>query len=402
MATIKYFLRQSTSDLESFGLYIKITKDRQRKVISLKKTCTKKDWDEKKEEFRKSFPNAKAENLNLASFKIKIQTILNDAFLQKREITLDELESELINKRNKSKLSLFQFWKFKIENYKSMGKFRNSMIYHDAFITLKKFIDNREIDYKDLNYTLLKGLESFMRANNNKDTTISVRMRTIRALYNDAIKNEYTSKDNYPFDKYSISKLNTKTRKRALDIESFERLKQFDVKCHPQYTDSFNYFLFSYYMRGMNFIDMAKLTWENLQNDSIFYLRSKTKKPFKIRIRPEVAEIIEYYKVNYPSEKYILPILNKADLKPIQIYYRQQKMLRRFNKEIKEIAKICGIDSNITSYVIRHTLGNNLKKAGASITVIKEVYGHDEEKTTNIYLNEINPEELDNQIDLYL
>ena len=402
MATIKYYLRQSKANLETFTLYVKITKDRKRKVISMNMTCTEKDWDSKKEEFTKSYTNYKAFNSQLQSFKINIHTILNDAKLKKKAITLEELESELLNKSSKKKLSLFQFWEFKIENYKKMGKFRNSMIYHDALITLKKFLENKAIDFKDLNYTLLKGLESYMRTNNNKDTTISVRMRTIRALYNDAIKNEYISKDYYPFEKYSISKLNTKTRKRAIDVKSFELLKQFDIKSHPQYADSFNYLIFSYYMRGMNFIDMAKLTWDNLQNDSIFYIRSKTKKPFKIRIRPEVAEIIEYYKLNYPSDKYILPILNKADLTPIQIYYRQQKMLRKFNKELKEIANICSIDTNITSYVIRHTLGNNLRKAGASISFLKDVYGHDAESTTNIYVNDIDPEDLDNEIDLYL
>ena len=50
MATIKYYLRQSKANLETFTLYVKITKDRKRKVISMNMTCTEKDWDSKKEE----------------------------------------------------------------------------------------------------------------------------------------------------------------------------------------------------------------------------------------------------------------------------------------------------------------------------------------------------------------
>ena len=120
-----------------------------------------------------------------------------------------------------------------------------------------------------------------------------------------------------------------------------------------------------------------------------------------MRIKPEVAKIIEYYKTNKITE-YIFPIVNKNDLTPIQIRYRQDKILKKFNKEIKQIGKLCDIITPITSYVVRHTFANSLRKKGMSIDMISELMGHDATETTHIYLKKIEDNELDDELDKFI
>lgn len=55
-----------------------------------------------------------------------------------------------------------------------------------------------------------------MRARGNKDTSMSFQMRTLRAVFNRAIKLKAVAREKNPFTDYKISRFNTRTPKRAL------------------------------------------------------------------------------------------------------------------------------------------------------------------------------------------
>ena len=56
------------------------------------------------------------------------------------------------------------------------------------------------------------------------------------------------------------------------------------------------------------------------------------------------------------------------------------------NTALKQIARQLEIDINLTFYVARHTMATTLKRKQVSTDVIKEVMGHQDIKTTQIYL----------------
>jgi site-specific recombinase XerD len=59
-------------------------------------------------------------------------------------------------------------------------------------------------------------------------------------------------------------------------------------------------------------------------------------------------------------------------LTPLQLENRKHKTLQRYNKELKEIAIICGIDKQLSSYVARHSFANCLKQKEVATDVISE------------------------------
>jgi site-specific recombinase XerD len=91
----------------------------------------------------------------------------------------------------------------------------------------------------------------------------------------------------------------------------------------------------------------------------------------------------------------VFPILLKENLTPMQIENRKHKTLRRFNKQLKEIAKIQGVKKNVTSYVIRHSFATNLKYAGISADLIGQSMGHQDVSVTNAYLKEFKDDIID-------
>jgi len=52
--------------------------------------------------------------------------------------------------------------------------------------------------------------------------------------------------------------------------------------------DARNYFVFSFYTRGMNYTDMMVLKWQDIDETTISYIRNKTKGRFVITILPPV------------------------------------------------------------------------------------------------------------------
>ena len=49
---------------------------------------------------------------------------------------------------------------------------------------------------------------------------------------------------------------------------------------------------------------------------------------------------------------------------PKQIENRKKKTRTKYNKDLREIAFHCEIDTNLTSYVARHSFANSLKQMG--------------------------------------
>ncbi|GAB3224305.1 hypothetical protein GCM10027423_60050 [Spirosoma arcticum] len=127
-------------------------------------------------------------------------------------------------------------------------------------------------------------------------------------------------------------------------------------------------FLFSYYCGGINFIDMAMLTWSNVATDlhshqRLNYTRQKTGGKFTIRLMPVALAILERYSPDSKPQPLtsIFPILNDALHKtPSQRHNRCSETMGQVNTDLKAIGKAVGIDTPLTTYVARHSFATSL------------------------------------------
>lgn len=180
------------------------------------------------------------------------------------------------------------------------------------------------------------------------------------------------------------------------------KIIKFDSEKHLHLRDARNYFVFSFYTRGMNYTDMMVLKWEDIDATTVSYIRNKTKGRFVITILPPVKEILSYYQAHALPTEYVFPILLKDGLTPAQIDHRKKKTLAKYNRDLKEIASICGINKSLSSYVARHSFANCLKQKGVATDVIGESLGHKDITTTQVYLKELGSSVLDEAAALLL
>lgn len=395
MASIKIIQRTKPLSNGLYPIFLRVTKDRKSKYIAINLAAEKSQWNSSKGEFRKNYPDSKQFNETLKEITKRAEKIISDSLAEGEDISLDEFYDSFFGYKLDKQMSFLDAFQEYIDELMKSNRIGNAKYYIATKKSFAKFLNDGSVSFKEVTPKLLKDYEVFLRANNNSDTGIAAKMRALRAIFNDAIKKNYTKQDYYPFTTYKISKFKKTNNKRAISNASIKKIVNIDINKHPQFTNCRNYFLFSYYTRGMNFYDMMLLTWDNIKEDKIYYTRRKTKTAFTIQILDPVKEILSYYKSQNRGTNYVFPILLSEDMTPIQIENRKFKTLKQYNKQLKELGELAKIEEKLTSYVARHSFATNLKQKGVSTDIISEAMGHQNIAITQTYLKELDNNVLD-------
>ena len=145
-------------------------------------------------------------------------------------------------------------------------------------------------------------------------------------------------------------------------------------------------FMFSFYMRGMPFVDIAYLRKKDLKNKMLAYSRKKTNQYLTVEWVKEAQEIIDRYAQINSTSPYLLPIIQQDDGTEQKQYHR---MLENINYNLKKIGEMTGLKMPLTTYTARHTWASIARDVGVPIPIISEGMGHNSIKTTQVYLNSI-------------
>jgi len=367
-------------------LMLRITQDRKTKYLSIGISCHPDLWDFNKNEPRKKHPRSQLIKSIIQQKRSEYENSILEFKRDKQDFTPEALilrteEPELERK------TVFEFFDIFIERLKLSKQVGNANIYRQTKNSFQSFLKGKDILFNQVTVSMVENYKAQMKNKGNFDTSISVRLRTLRALFNKAINEGYAKKSDYPFDKAKLSDLKLETRKRAITKSDIEKIKSLDLKPGTTIFEARQYFIFAYYGLGINFIDIANLKWADITDNIIHYERSKTGKELNFKLTPEAVEIIEYWKPLTKNNEYVFPILNsKKHITPTQIKDRAKKVIGRVNRDLKEIGFQAGIETPLTTYVARHTAATVLKQKGKPIALISEALGHKSEAVTKVYL----------------
>lgn len=282
---------------------------------------------------------------------------------------------------------LFPFMQETIVQLQKLGKTRTAETYQSALASFMRFREGKDVLISHIKDNLIVAYENSMKASGLSSNTTSFYMRILRAVYNRAVKQGIT-KQRYPFQ-YVYTGV-AKTRKRAVDISIVRRLAEMDLDRNPSAALARDMFLFSFYTRGMSFVDMAYLRKSDLSRGILTYRRRKTGQNLFIRWEKCMDEIVSSY--DNPSSFYLLPIITSSDTDERQQYIN---MSHKINRSLKSLGKKLGLPTPLTMYVARHTWANAARKKKIPISVISEGMGHTSEMTTRIYLSSLDADIID-------
>jgi len=403
MTSIKVLIRSKKLKNGEHPIILQILKNGKAKIFSIGFSCHKKHWNVKLGEIRASHPNHLQINRVLDKVKVRARNILSDFILEEKDFTLEAFEKRFRLDARKTNQNIFDFWDEIIAEFRLAGRMGNARVNADSKRALLRFNRTTVLNFREVDITLLQKFEAHLRSRGGTDGGIGVRMRALRAIYNTAIDRKLVNPSFYPFRTYKISKLKGKAIKKALTLNEIKRIEHLDFQ---EDTDSIakfrDYFIFSFYTRGMNFADMMYLKRENIGGDYIYYTRAKTKGRFSIKILPPVRLILDKFMELKNDNPYVFPIILKTGLSPSQLENRKNKVIKQYNKALKEIAQLAGVQKTVTSYVARHSYATCLKNKGVSTDVISESLGHSDIKVTQAYLKEFENSVLDEASELLL
>lgn len=182
---------------------------------------------------------------------------------------------------------------------------------------------------------------------------------------------------------------NAQTAKRALYAATVSRLATMALT-KPMQLLARDLFLFSFYTRGMSFIDMAYLQRTDIQHDILTYRRHKTGQRLSMAWLPEMEELVR--RNHEDGQPYLLPIIKRCVADERRAF---KTMQYRVNHALKSIGRSLGLLRPLTMYVARHSWASIAQASQVPLPVISAALGHTSERTTRIYLEAIDAQRVD-------
>ena len=407
MATAKIILdtRLKTSD-KTYRVKLRITDNRKSKYypaqhkrdassdnlipdeLDLNKKFSQKEFDriinatrrtDKEKDYKTAFD----------SFEAKANACINKL----KVFTFSAFEKLYVINRG-AKDNLLIAYNEKIKQLKLNDQIGNAVNYQCAINSINKF--KTGLKYADITPEFLKAYEKHMLDKGRSKTTVSMYLRTLRTMMNEAIADNLIDKSLYPFrhirsEKKKYTPPAAKNVKKALTPENIGKLYYYDKAPLKAMQKAKDFWVFSYLCNGMNMKDILSLKWSNIDGDYIHYERAKTKDTkeeettITVHLKDDAKAVIRKYGIkSLNPDSYVFPELND-NMNSQEKYDRVQSFTHHMNKNLAKICKDLGIPK-ISTYSARHSFATTLKKNNASVEIIREALGHSSTTTTKNYL----------------
>ncbi len=384
MTSIKAKLRASIIDGQKGVIYYQVIHNRAIRQIKTEYTLDSDEWNSKSGSaiINCSKPE-RAKRLKLINDKIsfeirKLYQLAKRLENQGRINHCDDLIFEY--QRQPKGQTLFSYFTAEITRLKELHRLGTAANYLATFNSFFKFRMGEDLIFDNITSELMEEYEAYLKVKDISMNSSSFYMRILRALYNKAVDNSITEQQQ-PFKKVYTGV--ERTQKRALPLRIIKKIKEYDLKSSPSREYARDMFLFSFYTRGMSFVDMAHLRNDNISDGVLSYRRRKTSQLIHIKWEPCMQEIANRYHIK--GSAYIFPIIpDSADESTKRNRYKKE--LCKINNGLKRLAMEINITTPLTMYVARHSWASAARAKNIPISVISEGMGHDNETTTHIYL----------------
>ncbi|RNI29781.1 site-specific integrase [Rufibacter immobilis] len=375
----------------TYPIRVRVTHQRVQKYYSTGSALSVSDWER--------LPTAKVKEL-----KDIRQTVTDAAIVVKHHVEklvkLDLFSFDSLNKRmskgNSAEDTVHAAFTNRIADLKENGKVSTADWYKYTLRSLDLFAGDK-IKFSQITVDWLKRYEQHLLSEQKSYTTISMYMRALQVVVNEAKSTGLIKPTQHPFGKGKYEIPQHEGRNIALSISDIGKIVKYDCETHTIEMCRDLWF-FSYLCNGANITDLCKFKYSNIRNGEICFYRQKTiakakkKKLIHAPLLPEMEAIIKRWgNIEETPDTFLFPILQGGE-SPEMERTKIKNITKLMNTKMKAIGKNLGIQ-NISTYTARHSYATVLKRSGANIAFISESLGHNDLKTTENYLASFEQEE---------
>lgn len=380
MATVKVKLRPSTVPGKAGTIYYQLTHLRQVKQITTKIHLHPQDWDSNKAQIIFTDSTSYLLQCKIDRDLDRLKKIIYKIDAECANYTVNEIIEKFY--QTTADYSITDFFTQQIQKLKNDNRRGTARNYSKTLKSLKAFMKNTDSTFNIVTEQFVESYNTFLIQRGVVRNTISFYMRIFRSVYNKAVTQKIIEQT-FPFKNVYTGV--DRTRKRAVTETVISQLLSIDLKKSKALQFARDLFIFSFYARGMAFVDIVYLKKTNIQNGYITYVRHKTGQELTIRIETRLQNIINQYEKK--DSPYLFPILNTEDEN--KAYSQYEIALNYYNRQLKRLSKLLEPSINLSSYTPRHTWATTARNKNVPLSIISAGMGHSSEKTTLIYLTKI-------------
>ena len=392
MATLKLKLRQDRkTQFDNTTVYVQVCIKSRVKLYSTDIKIKPELWDEKNERVRKTYGYGYEKFFTkINKKKLEIENIIDNAFLQNKEITFEHISFELNKIENAKKIqpeaintgakTFYEWYQVFIDENKNLKTADTNKHYKTALNHLKRYFGKKIPTFKDINFEFYNQyvnylLESVELANSSVNKQLDFLCAFLKHASKLKLFDENIIKDFKPLKEFETHKVYiTKEELKMMWEYKFENEKLERVR---------DLFVFAC-TTGLRESDFSNIKPENIKNDAIHLTTIKTSDPLVIPLNSYSRAVLKKYNNQLPR-------------------YSQQK----FNEYIKEVGKEVGIDSSeqvivfkknirtestcpkyelLSSHTGRRTFITQCILRGISAPVIRTMSGHKDLRSFQRYV----------------
>ena len=302
-------------------------------------------------------PNAKAKTARLNAILQQIEAVCVETPGTSKDVLKEKIQAEVFGK-SRAKDRLLSTY---LREYALTKKANSTRAMFVSTARKVEAFDSRATLNADS--TWLSRFEAWM-ARDIKVNAYGLHLRNVRAVFNWAIDNGWT--DNYPFRRFHIKR--EATRKRNLSA-SFLYNNIIRCKVEPYQEKYRDIFVLSFFLIGVNPIDILTAKPDQLSDGRFEYVRAKTHKLYSIKVEPEAQAIIDRYR----GKEHLLCFADKA------LYTNFMQKVNLFLRSVR---------NDMTMYYARHSWASIASELDIPMETISAALGHSfGNATTAIYIN---------------
>lgn len=339
-------------------LYLQIFLNKEKKKLPCNIWVKPIEFDDVKQRVKTKNLNYKDSNLILEKMLGDLNRIEVNYRLSGIQLTLEKLLNEFENPS--SKIDFLKFWEDEMERQKEILK---DSTYRQQMTMLNKTKDFKSpLLFFEINEDYIQDLKTHCKKKlKNTDSTISSLLKSFKKYLHIANKKGIVTPINFD-DIKNKSFQGNRTFLEPKEIQSLDKYwsSEFIAETHK---NILSMFLFSCFT-GLRISDVNNLTVDNIIESTLAFTAIKTGKFQRISLNESAKKYFDpnyIFKIKYTGE-YI-------------------------NRELKSIAKICGIRKNVSFHVARHTFATNFLICGGRVEHLQKILAHSKITDTMIYVH---------------
>lgn len=386
MATVKLKFRPSTVQSAEGTLYFQVTHKRKVKWLSTGLYVFPHEWDANTATVLVPAAGKRNAVLTLVQSKVELalrqwKLVLNSMELNHNDFTVEEL-CDAFN-RNPLPKTVFMFLQEQVVNKELMMRHGTARTYSNAYRRFKAFRNDVDLTFDQLTPGMIEHLEAWFIHRRLKQNSIRCYLRTLNTMFSKALEEGLLCNRNL-FRRVHLSYV--PTAKRAIGEKEMRMIAKLQLREGSTLALARDIFVFSYYMRGMSFVDIAYLRKTDLRNGMWTYSRMKTNQSLTVEWEEAQQRIIDRYTSKTKDSRYLFPVIKQEDGTE---YEQCQRMQLNINRALKKIGERIGLKIPLTTYVARHTWASVARNVNVPVSVISVGMGHRSIKTTEVYLDSV-------------